>query len=183
MDSLFVRYANALLNIAKEKGKIKETKQDINSLVEFFASNEDINAYLKSYFVEEEAKYQLVDKICKDASLKELSAFIKILIKKHRFNKFKEIANEFIKEANEELGISEGFVYSTTKLTKEQISKIEDAISKKLNHKVELVNRIDDRLIGGVKVVVHDHVFDGSLKNKIETMKNNLSERRMSNEN
>lgn len=183
MDSLYVRYANALLSIAKEKGKIKETKADISSLVEFLKSNEEVGLYLKSYFVSEDAKYQLVDKICKDASLKELSSFIKLLIKKHRFNKFKEIAAEFIKEANEELNISEGYVYSTSKLSKEQINKIEDAISKKLNKRVELINRIDDRLIGGVKVVVHDHVFDGSIKNKIETMKNNLSERRMSNEN
>lgn len=183
MDSLYVRYASAFVSIAKEKNKLKEAKDDINSLVEFFMSNQDIVNYLKSYFVEDEAKYQLVDKICKNASFDEISSFIKLIVKKHRFNKFKDIADEFNKEVNEELNIYEGYVYSTSTLSKEQIKKIEDAISTKLNHRVELVNRIDDRLIGGVKVVVHDHVFDGSIKNKIETMKNNLIERRTSNEN
>ena len=55
---------------------------------------------------------------------------------------------------------------------------ISDAVGKKLNHKIELKNIIDERLIGGVRVVINDHVFDGSVKFKLETLKNNLKERR-----
>ena len=79
---------------------------------------------------------------------------------------------------NEELNIDDGFLYSTEKLSSNQIERIEEAIGKRLGHKVELKNIIDERLIGGVRVVIHDHVFDGSLNYKIETLKNNLKERR-----
>ena len=92
--------------------------------------------------------------------------------------KLYEEGNKIVKLLNEELKIDEGFLYSTVKLSESQIDSIEEAVGKKLGHKVELKNVIDERLIGGVRVVIHDHVFDGSIKFKLETLKNNLKERR-----
>ena len=178
MDSLYVRYSSALLSLAKDEGKIKEYKEAIKSLLELFESNVEANTYLKSYFVSDEDKYVFVDKMCEPFKLKSLSPFIKLLVKKHRFNSFKYIAEEFISDCNDDLGIQEGYIYSTTPLDAKQIKAIEDGVSSRLNQRVELINRIDERLIGGVKVVVHDHVFDGSIKNKLETMKQKLNERR-----
>ena len=178
MDSLYVRYSSALLSLAKDEGKIKEYKEAIKSLLELFESNVEANTYLKSYFVSDEDKYVFVDKICEPFKLKSLSPFIKLLVKKHRFNSFKYIAEEFISDCNDDLGIQEGYIYSTTPLDAKQIKAIEDGVSSRLNQRVELINKIDERLIGGVKVVVHDHVFDGSIKNKLETMKQKLNERR-----
>ncbi len=178
MDSIYVRYASALLSIAKDENKIEQYKEVVKDLLVFFASNVEANNYLKSYFVKDEQKFDVVDEITKGYKIENLSSFLKLLVKRHRFNSFKYIANEFIKSSNEEIGIFEGYVYSTKPLDEKQIASIESAISKKFNNKVELVNRIDERLIGGVKVVVHDHVFDGSIKNKLETMKTKINERR-----
>lgn len=178
MDSLYVRYSSALLSLAKDENKVNEYKVAVKSLLEFFNDNPNVYEFLKSYFESEENKFKIVDSLVKDYNLNSLSSFIKILIKKHRIADFRYIASEFIKESNESLGISEGFVYSVNKLTSSQILMIEESISKKLGTKVELKNKLDPRLIGGVKVIVHDHVFDGSINYKIETMKNKLSERR-----
>ncbi len=178
MDSLYARYSSALLSLAKDEGRIKEYKEAIKSLLELFESNVEANTYLKSYFVSDEDKYNFINKLCDPFKLKSLSPFIKLLVKKHRFNSFKYIATEFVSDCNDDLGIQEGFIYSTTPLDAKQIKAIEDGVSSRLNQKVELINKIDERLIGGVKVVVHDHVFDGSIKNKLETMKQKLNERR-----
>ena len=105
------------------------------------------------------------------------------MIKKHRFIEIKHIKNEFNKLANQELGIFDGYVYSVNYLTKEQINRIEVSISDVLHHRVELINKIDESLIGGVKVAVNDHVFDGSIKYKLANMKQMLNERSKNNEN
>lgn len=178
MDSLYVRYSNALLSLAKEENKVTEYKDAIKSLLSFFDDNKEVLDYLKSYFETNEAKYDIADNICKAYNLQNLSSFIKLLIKRHHIHEFKYIANEFIKESNESLGIYEGLIYSTETLSEAQIKSIEESVSKKLNQKVELKNKIDTRLIGGIKVVIHDHVFDGSLSHKLETLKTKLNERR-----
>ena len=93
---------------------------------------------------------------------------------------YKNIAKETCKNINFELNIYEGIIYSTEPLQNSKILEISRLISKKLGRQVELKNKIDSRLIGGVKVVVHDHIFDGSIKYKLETLKEQLKERRNS---
>ena len=99
-------------------------------------------------------------------------------MKNHRFNIINRIVKEYVEISNDELGVLEGIVYSTIELTRGEISRLEESVSKKLSQRVELTNHIDMSLIGGIKIVIHDHVFDGSLKGKLESLKLNLKERR-----
>lgn len=178
MDSLYSRYSSALLSLASEENKVNEYKNAIKNLLTIFKSEEKIEKYLESYFVSEEDKYSFIDELTKKYKLKHLGPFLKLLVHKHRFFIFDKIAKEFILEANESLGILEGFIYSVNPLSELEIKKVSESVSKKMNQTVELKNLIDERLIGGIKVVVHDHVFDGSIKGKLENLKNNLNERR-----
>lgn len=178
MESNVSKYASAIVSIAKDEKNCPLYKDAFSSLLNVFLENPDIPKYLESYFVSDLEKYKLIDELTKPYKLDNLSNFMKLLAKKHLIYKFKDIVKEITKLLNEELKIDEGFLYSTVKLSESQIDSIEEAIGKKLGHKVELKNVIDERLIGGVRVVIHDHVFDGSIKFKLETLKNNLKERR-----
>ena len=178
MNELASRYASALVSLAKEEQKLESYKLAVLSIQETFNLNEELLIYLKSYFVKEDEKYLVIEELTKEYELKNLTNFLKLLINKHKIYLFKEIANEISKEINFELDIYEGFIYSTEPLENSKINDISAVISKKIGTKVELKNKLDNRLIGGVKVVVHDHVFDGSIKHKIETMKEQLKERR-----
>ena len=178
MDEVASRYASALVSLAKEEQKLEQYKLAVLSVKEVFDQNPEILKLLKSYFVDDESKETVVDELTKDFGLKNLTKFIKLLVVKHKIYLFKDIVSEITKGINFELDVYEGFVYSTEPLEKQKILEISQVISQKIHKKVELKNRIDERLIGGVKVVVHDHVFDGSIKYKLETMKEQLKERR-----
>lgn len=178
MEEVASRYAAAIVSIAKDENKLEQYKLAILDVEALFESNPELLKFLKSYFVKASEKYSVIEGILSKYRLENLNNFIKLLVEKHQIHNYKNIAKEVTKGINFELDIYEGFVYSTEPLTDDKVKEIADAISKKLNRKVELKNKIDSRLIGGVKVVVHDHVFDGSLKHKLETMKENLKERR-----
>ena len=62
-------------------------------------------------------------------------------------------------------------------MIKEDISKIEKVIDNKLKKEVYLIPKIDQRLIGGFKVVINDYVFDASIKNKVDGLRSSLLER------
>ena len=178
MEEAVSRYASALVSIAKEEQKLEQYKIAVLSIKETLNQNPELLKLLKSYFVSEENKNQVIDELTKEFGLKNLTNFIKLLVVKHKIYLFKDIANEINKGINFELDVYEGFVYSTEPLEKAKITEISQVISKKIGKKVELKNKLDERLIGGVKVVVHDHVFDGSIKYKLETLKEQLKERR-----
>ena len=178
MDEVVSRYASALVSIAKEEQKLEQYKFAVLSMRETFQTNPELLKFLKSYFVTNENKEKVVEELTKEFNLKNLTNFVKLLVLKHKIYLFKDIANEITKGINFELDVYEGFAYSTEPLEKAKILEICEVISKKIGKKVELKNKLDERLIGGVKVVVHDHVFDGSIKYKLETMKEQLKERR-----
>ena len=178
MNEVVSRYAAALVSLAKEEQKLEQYKLAVLSMKETFDNSPEILKYLKSYFVSNEDKEKMVEELTKGFALKNLTNFIKLLVVKHKIYLFKDIVSEITKGINFELDVYEGFVYSTEPLEKQKILEISQVISQKIHKKVELKNRIDERLIGGVKVVVHDHVFDGSIKYKLETMKEQLKERR-----
>ena len=178
MEEVVSRYAAALVSIAKEENKLEQYKLAVLSMKETFETNPEILKYLKSYFVNNEDKEKVVEELTIEFGLKNLTNFIKLLVIKHKIYLFKDIVNEITKGINFELDIYEGFIYSTEPLEKGKILEISQVITQKINKKIELKNKIDERLIGGVKVVVHDHVFDGSIKYKLETMKEQLKERR-----
>ena len=114
----------------------------------------------------------------KSLESKNIISFIKVIIDNHRVNEIQTIFKEFHTMCNEHLGIEEGIVYSVIELSDEQIKEIEEAISKRKKVKVELQNIIDERLIGGIKVVVHDHVYDSSLLYKINSLKKGIRKER-----
>ena len=67
-----------------------------------------------------------------------------------------------------------GTIYSVRKLDDKTINNIEKAIESQLDRKVKLENKLDEELIGGVKVVVNNNIWDGSYKTKLKDLKSDL---------
>ncbi|MDY6003799.1 MAG: F0F1 ATP synthase subunit delta [Bacilli bacterium] len=174
MEDLYSRYASALISIAEDENKIEQYKDAMTSIFVLFNDDENILKYLGSYFVNSDDKYKLIDEMLKTFELANLNNFFKLIVNKHLIIHFKDIYLSFNKLANELLDIEEGIIYSTIKLNEDEINKISEALTKRTSKKVELKNKIDESLIGGVKIVIKDRVYDSSIKYKLEQLKSSL---------
>lgn len=172
MDSLYSRYANALLSIAIDEDRVDYYRVEIKNIRTAFLSNDKIVGLLSSAFLNFNEKEDIIDNIYNGND--NVRNFIKIIVRNKRANLIIKIFNEFIKRCNETLNIKDGYVYSVRKLDEFEIERIEKSISERINAKVELENIIDEKIIGGVKVLVEDKIFDGSIKTKIEKLKESL---------
>jgi F-type H+-transporting ATPase subunit delta len=56
-------------------------------------------------------------------------------------------------------------------LKKKDIKAIEEKLSKKFAFHINLVNKIDQRLIGGIQVVVANQIFDLSIQGQLDKLK------------
>ena len=174
MDSPVFHYAVALFDIAKEEGKIVSYLEDAKVLSEVINENKELIKLLSSYFLNEDEKNEIIDNsfsLLNEVNVKNL---LKLITANHMVSKLDDLLDEFIEMCNESLGVKKGKLYSTKELSKEEIAKIESAFDSKLNIKVQLENIVDTSLIGGVRVVINDHVYDGSLKNQLESLKSSL---------
>ena len=173
MDSLYSRYANGLFSIALEENKVDLYRKRIKMIKNVFEENDDFLHLLSSCFISNEEKDEIIDKVFKSEE-EYIRNFIKIIFINKRGNCLIKILNEFIKTCNENLNIKDVVIYSVNKLSNEQIEKIQESLSTRLNCKVELTNSLDEKLLGGVKVSIEDKIFDGSIKNKLEKLKESL---------
>jgi len=178
MDNVGVRYAGALYSLAKDDNEIIQYQLAMKSLYIAIMENKEILTFLSSSFVVKTEKYEIVSLLCSSFDLRHLYPFFKVLVDNHRVNDFVSIYRNFNSMANDYQNIEEGFIYSTIPLHESKIREIESALEKQSKKQVELINRIDESLIGGIKVIIHDRVYDASIKNKINSLKSELIENR-----
>ena len=67
-----------------------------------------------------------------------------------------------------------GTVYSVRELDDKTITAVEKAVESQLGRQVKLENKLDKELLGGIKVVVNNNVWDGSYKTKLKDLRKNL---------
>ena len=167
------RYGLALYQLAKEKNLIDSYQEEVKGLISVLKENADFIVVLSSSFLSKEEREEILEKTLKGVSI-DIISLLKIVIENHRTSMMLSVLESFNSYCNEHNGVIEGYLYSSMRLDESRIKQIEDKISKKENQKVALKNIVDPTLLGGVKVVIHDRVYDGSLKYYLENMKKDL---------
>lgn len=105
-----------------------------------------------------------------------LANFVKVLAKNNQIKNVKSIIEKFSEVWNKKEGIVEAEVVSREKLDGDLKFEMEKYIKKKYNTKnVEIVEKIDKDIKGGIIIKVQDEVLDGSISKQLKNLKNNLS--------
>ena len=171
-------YASALLSIAIDDNKVIDYQKEVKELTKIINDNPDFLLLLDSRFLTVNERMEKVSEILVGFS-NDVVNFIKIIVSHNRVNYLEDILQAFNTLCNESRDIVEGLIYSAFPLDEKTLLKIKKKISQVEHRDVDLITRIDPSLIGGVKVVINSHVYDGSIKNKLEKMQLDLSRKEM----
>jgi F-type H+-transporting ATPase subunit delta len=173
MAAIANRYAEAVFDLAIEENQIAAYEKDMKFVLSVF-SDTTILSFFTHILVEDTDKLKMIDSYFKEEVSLYICNFLKILITKHRMQYIKEICKAFHELYNDYSGIEEGVLYTRFALTNEDVTNVQDIIGKKLGKKILLQVMIDSELIGGIKVQLHNQVWDGSLKNQLRILKKEL---------
>ena len=170
MKEITSRYSVALFSLKRDENQLVDSQLEVKELIKVLRENPDFLTLLDSSYKEFNEKEQIIDQVFRSID-EEMRSFIKIIVRNHRALYLIEILEEFNSLVNEYRGVKEGLVYSTIPLDEKQLLKLNEKISEVEHMPTELRNIIDPSLIGGVKVVINDHIYDGSIKHHLENMK------------
>ena len=173
MKEITSRYAEALFSLKRDSNSLESTQKEIKELKKIFVENPDFIVILSSSYKSIEEKEQIIDKSLVGVD-DEIKSLLKVVCQNHRAKYIIEIFDEFNSLVNEYRGVKEGLVYSAQKLNEAQLNKLNKKISDVEHMPTELKNIVDPSLIGGVKVVINDHIYDGSIKHHLEDMRISL---------
>jgi len=117
-----------------------------------------------------QALYQILDKTDDKKAKKDIQNFYYILLKNNNLNLSDKIIEKVEEIDKEKKGITEIKITSATRLNSKQMERLKNLIA----GKVEIKESIDPSLIGGLKIQIKDLLIDGSIRAKINQLKQNL---------
>lgn len=168
------RYAQGLFELARESNTVREKKEQAELILKAIADNPELTVFLRAVKVTKEEKKNLIAEVFKDAADQETINLIKLLLDKGRIGYFREIFTEYVRLADEELGIATATVESARELKAEDIERIRKALIRKTGREIVMKTKINPDLIAGIKVTVGNNVTDITMKTKIDSMKEAL---------
>ena len=117
----------------------------------------------------------LVGKESREEIDQVLKNFADLLIRKNDLSKLDLVIQEFFKLWNQRKGVVESEVVSARELDEETLEILKSFI-KDLSGKaqVNIDNRLDRNVLGGVVIKYQDKIIDGSLRSRIEELRYKL---------
>ena len=169
MNQIAQTYAEALYSLALEEKKLQKLQDEAKELSSVIDDNGDFLMLLNSRFMSVNERKEIADKILKDFDVNIIN-LVKVIVDNNRIDYLSDILQAFNSLCNEYRGVKEGLIYSAFPLDKQTINAVKNKISQIEQMEIELIAKIDPSLIGGIKVVINSHVYDGSIKNQLEKM-------------
>ncbi|MEW9077941.1 F0F1 ATP synthase subunit delta [Terrisporobacter glycolicus] len=176
IDIIANRYAEALFQLSEDENITKEIYNELHNVVETVKNNKDLDNVLRSPLVAKIEKVKLIESLFNNKINNNLKNFLKILVEKGRISSLKSIELTFKQLLNDKNNIIEGTVISAIPLTDNKVKELEEKLSKKYNKNVTLENKVDQSILGGVLVRLGNTQIDGSVKTRLDNIKDQLSQ-------
>ncbi len=174
-DIIARRYAKALFSITKNEKETEAIKKELETLSNLIETNREIKNFIFNPIFGKEDKEKVLTGVLQKIGGADITKnFIKLLLKKDRIKYLREIVENLSMLIIEKQNKKKAVVITTAKLTDASLSKIKSRLSDITKKDVELEERVDDSIIGGVMIQVGSLVYNGSIKTQLENIKNRL---------
>lgn len=170
------RYAKSLLNLAVEQNMLEEAYTDMKRIAATCNESRDFVIFLRSPVVKADKKMDVINKVFGNSLHKLSAGFINIITTHRRESVLAEIANSFVDQYRKHKKIAKAEVITAVKLDDALKAKIIAAVHKSEGKEVEISEKVDPSIIGGLIVRVGDKQYDGSIIRKLKSLKKDFSQ-------
>ena len=167
------RYASSLLQLANEHG----THADMRLVASTCAKERELRMLLKSPVVKQDKKDKVLDRIFAGQIGEVTSRFISILVRKKRESLLPDVAAAFTELCDRQEGLLTCEVRSAVPLTDATRKQVLALAEREHPGKsIQLTEKVDAALIGGLVIRIGDEQYDGSVSRRLHDLRRTFSE-------
>lgn len=166
-------YAEGFLDYAGQIIGFNKALSELLAVKGVFRDNPDLKAFMENPAMMTREKTELVEKVFADNFSQEMRDFLKLLLKKGRIGIFSDIA-EYARIKYSHGKEVDAVISASYPLDLDMLEALKSVLESRLHKKLHLYSDLDSDLLGGVKVTVDNVVLDGSVKKRLEDMKEKL---------
>ncbi len=169
--SIAKRYAKALFEVGEKEGKYKKYLDELGSLLDLVEAEPKLKTTLMLPLLEMAKRRDLLADVVRILDISPpVAGTLQMLLEKNRVGYVPLVKEMYADLVDEKEGRVKGVLYTAYPLSGDAKARIEEALSLRLQKKVELGVTEDKDLIGGVKVVVGGLRIDGSVRRQLEIL-------------
>jgi ATP synthase F1 delta subunit len=168
-------YAEALFEVAKEKGKLDAIRDELGQFADALDGNRELQVFFFSPYFSSAEKASGLQRAVSGAD-QELLNFLELLIEKGRMPEVFRIRrqlDELWKHENRRIDVT---VTSAVELDRTVVEKVGEEIERQTGQKVELASRVDGEILGGIVLQVGNMVLDASIRARLEKLRKSVAQ-------
>ena len=171
MTTISREYAEALFELAVQAGVTKETSEGLETVVSALLQTPEYRALLASPAISKEERIAALNDAFRGKIPEVLRAILRMMVSRGHISALAGMARDYEELARGYRGESMALVTSAVPLKESEMVTLRAKLEKKLGRTVTLQCRVSPELIGGVRVEVDGRVIDGSIRNKLDEIK------------
>ncbi len=173
-ESVSRRYAAALFNQAKAAGTLKETAADLALVAQTLVNNAALDRMIGHPLAAVEKKKTVLNAAFSTSISATTLGFLNLLADKRRISMLSDAKQGFDELLRADNNIVAATATSAVPLSKTQLASLEKALEQRTGKDIELTVSVDPSLMGGILVRIGDTVLDGTVKGKLDRLREQL---------
>jgi len=170
-------YALALYELAKENSELNKVEDETNGLKVLLSENSNFKEMILNPTVKKEEKSKVIIKMTDQYSFcQTLKKFLGFLTIKNRLFFLNQIIDSFLDLVSSSKGELKAKLLSSKELSKTELEKIRNELSKDFQSPIKIDYKHDPDLIVGLVIQVGSVMVDTSIKSKLRQLQKNMIE-------
>ena len=171
-----IRYAKSLLNLSEESEVLDASYNDMVLINSICSTNKDFSNLLKTPIVKTDLKVKIFKELFSNSISSLTLSFIVLITNKKRESILAEISSSFISLYKGKKNIKEVTVTTALPLDETMRKELMNYVKAQNNSNIELIEKVDESLIGGAIIRMGDTQLDASVSSKLKILRQKFSE-------
>jgi F-type H+-transporting ATPase subunit delta len=167
-------YAAALVEVARAEGSLPQVENELFSVARAFESSDELREALTDQSLPAPRRQTIVESLLGGRASPITTNLVSFVVGSGRARDLPAIIDRVVERAAAERKHVVAEVRSAVELDSTRREKLSQALSKNLGLAVEVKVIVDPNVIGGLTVRVGDTVIDGSVRHRLDQLKERL---------
>ncbi len=169
------RYARALVELSEEKKTIDKTRTDFAAFVSAVDSEPAMQKLFASPVFTPENKKAVIKELSGKLNMQATSQrFVEHLAETGRIRYIKDVYEAFLDILAEKQNRAVARVTTAVSLNNGYLGDIKKKLEELTGKQVDVDSKVDASLIGGARAQIGSVIYDGTIKNQLNKMRNQL---------
>lgn len=173
-DDRTLAYAEALFSVARAEGTVGEVEDELFRFSQTLQGSDELRTTLTDETIPPSRRQQIVEDLLDGKASSTTAALVSMVVGTGRASELPTIIRQLVEMSAAAAQREVGEVRSAVPLTSDQLDRLTKALNEATGKQVEVKVIVDPSLLGGVVAQVGDTVIDGSVRTRLEQLKNAL---------